>query len=250
MTVVGLQGLQGGVGTTSVTAGLAWSLAQLGERVLAIDLSPDNMLRLHFNASFDSPRGWARAECDGTAWQSSAMRYDANLDFLPFGQLTLAELTRWSQHSLNQPDYWLDKLSALKRAGDYQWILLDLPFSYPTYYLSLIDAIDTHITIITPTMNNHVRLHQQTLPNNSQLLINKLSTTSPLQQDIHLLWQQGLQRLIPLIIHLDEAVAESFADKKSVGEYSADSLAASELLTLANWCLINRAQANQTEPTS
>lgn len=242
MTVVGLQGLQGGVGTTSIIAGLAWSLAKLGERVLAVDLNPDNMLRLHFNMPFESSRGWARAELDGSAWQSSAMRYETNLDFLPFGQLSLAELTHWSQHAATQSDYWLDKLNALKGAGEYQWILLDMPFSYPENHIALVDAVDTHITIITPTMNNHVRLHQQTLPTKSQLLINKLSTSSQLQQDIHLLWQQGLQQLIPLIIHLDEAVAESFADKKSVGEYSEDSLAAGELLTLANWCLIHRAE--------
>jgi cellulose biosynthesis protein BcsQ len=32
-------------GTTSITAALAWALQLLGETVLAIDASPDNMLR-------------------------------------------------------------------------------------------------------------------------------------------------------------------------------------------------------------
>lgn len=45
MAILGLQGIRGGVGTTSITAALAWALQLLGETVLAIDASPDNMLR-------------------------------------------------------------------------------------------------------------------------------------------------------------------------------------------------------------
>lgn len=75
MPVLALQGLRGGMGTTSVTAALAWALQQLGESVLAIDFTPDNLLRLHFNTPFELARGWARAEQDGGAWQEGALRY-------------------------------------------------------------------------------------------------------------------------------------------------------------------------------
>lgn len=37
MAILGLQGIRGGVGTTSITAALAWALQLLGETVLAID---------------------------------------------------------------------------------------------------------------------------------------------------------------------------------------------------------------------
>lgn len=36
MAILGLQGVRGGVGTTSITAALAWSLQLLGESVLVI----------------------------------------------------------------------------------------------------------------------------------------------------------------------------------------------------------------------
>lgn len=45
MAILGLQGVRGGTGVTSITAALAWALQLLGESVLAIDASPDNMLR-------------------------------------------------------------------------------------------------------------------------------------------------------------------------------------------------------------
>ena len=36
MAVLGLQGVGGGVGTTTITAALAWSLQMLGENVVAL----------------------------------------------------------------------------------------------------------------------------------------------------------------------------------------------------------------------
>ena len=70
-------------------------------------------------------------------------------------------------------------------------------------------------------------------------MVNQFSTASTLQQDLHHLWLHTLPRLLPLMIHRDEAVAEALAAKLPVGEYQPQSLAAEELLTLANWCLIN-----------
>jgi cellulose biosynthesis protein BcsQ len=52
------------VGTTSVTAALAWSLQLLGESVLVIDACADNLLRMSFNVDFTREEGWARALLD------------------------------------------------------------------------------------------------------------------------------------------------------------------------------------------
>ena len=40
MAILGLQGVRGGTGTTSITAALAWALQLLGETVLVVDASP------------------------------------------------------------------------------------------------------------------------------------------------------------------------------------------------------------------
>lgn len=47
MPQIALQGVRGGVGTTSLCAGLGWALAALGERVLLIDGSPVSQLGVH-----------------------------------------------------------------------------------------------------------------------------------------------------------------------------------------------------------
>ena len=86
MAILGLQGIRGGVGTTSITAALAWALQLLGETVLVVDASPDNMLRFFFNVDFDHRNGWARALIDGRDWRDAGLRYTAHIDLLPFGQ--------------------------------------------------------------------------------------------------------------------------------------------------------------------
>lgn len=92
-----------------------------------------------------------------------------------------------------------------------------------------------------PDANCHIRLHQQPLPANSHILLNGLRMSSPLQEDLYQVWLQTQRRLLPVVIHRDEAMAESLASKQPLGEYRHDSLAAEELITLASWCLMHYA---------
>ncbi|SAC49196.1 cellulose synthase operon protein YhjQ [Enterobacter hormaechei] len=73
MAVLGLQGVRGGVGTTSVTAALAWSLQVLGESVLVIDACSDNLLRMLFNVDFTHENGWGRALLDDKDWRDAGV---------------------------------------------------------------------------------------------------------------------------------------------------------------------------------
>lgn len=239
MPVIALQGVRGGLGTTSVTAALAWALQQLGESVLAIDLSPDNLLRLHFNTPFELDRGWARAELDGTGWQQGAMRYCKKLDFLPFGRLNATERLKVRQSASGTAQRWQDFLAQLRASGHYRWILLDIPAGDDSQNEQLLALADQVFLLLNPDANCHARLHQQPLPTGCHLLINHYSSASPLQQDLHQLWLQTLAGLLPLVIHRDEALAEAMAVKQPLGEYRPESLAADEVLTLANWCLLN-----------
>jgi cellulose biosynthesis protein BcsQ len=94
---------------------------------------------------------------------------------------------------------------------------------------------------VHPDGNSHIRLHQQALPVNSDILINDLRVGSQLQEDLYQLWLESQRRILPVTIHRDEAMAECLAAKQPLGEYRQDSLAAEEILTLANWCLLHYA---------
>ena len=64
MICVSLHGVRGGVGTSSTLAALGYALHQLGQKVLMVDMCPENTLGLHFNLKLGPPEGWARATLD------------------------------------------------------------------------------------------------------------------------------------------------------------------------------------------
>ncbi|EAA8954672.1 cellulose biosynthesis protein BcsQ [Salmonella enterica subsp. enterica] len=240
MAILGLQGVRGGVGTTSLTAALAWALQILGENVLVIDASPDNLLRMSFNVDFVHQGGWARSLLDGQDWRDTGLRYTSQLDLLPFGQLTAQER--------ENPQAWQETLGeigsaiqALKASGRYSWILLDLPYGASPLTGQLVSLCDHTLAIAQVDANCHIRLHQQALPAGAHILINDLRIGSQLQDDLYQVWLQSQRRLLPIVIHRDEAMAECMASKQPLGEYRSDSLAAEEVLTLANWCLLHDA---------
>lgn len=240
MAILGLQGVRGGVGTTSLTAALAWALQILGENVLVIDASPDNLLRMSFNVDFVHQGGWARSLLDGQDWRDAGLRYTSQLDLLPFGQLTAQER--------ENPQAWQETLGeigsaiqALKASGRYSWILLDLPYGASPLTGQLVSLCDHTLAIAQVDANCHIRLHQQALPAGAHILINDLRIGSQLQDDLYQVWLQSQRRLLPIVIHRDEAMAECMASKQPLGEYRSDSLAAEEVLTLANWRLLHDA---------
>lgn len=241
MTIIALQGIRGGVGATSVTASLAWALRQLGDPVLAIDFSPDNLLRLHFNTAWEDKRGWARAIADGLPWQQAALRYADRMDFLPYGQLNKAEQEHRPAPDNAHAGHWPDSLKTLDNNGEYRWILLDIPAGYTPLSDALTAQADLTICPLVADTNCHVRLHQQALPPGARLLVNQLAVANQLQDDIYQLWLQSVPGLLPLAIHRDAAMAESAAAKQPVGEYRPECLAAEEITTLANWCLLHTA---------
>ncbi|EKG4771631.1 cellulose biosynthesis protein BcsQ [Salmonella enterica subsp. enterica serovar Kentucky] len=240
MAILGLQGVRGGVGTTSLTAALGWALQILGENVLVIDASPDNLLRMSFNVDFVHQGGWARSLLDGQDWRDAGLRYTSQLDLLPFGQLTAQErenLQAW-QETLGEIG---SAIQALKASGRYSWILLDLPYGASPLTGQLVSLCDHTLAIAQVDANCHIRLHQQALPAGAHILINDLRIGSQLQDDLYQVWLQSQRRLLPIVIHRDEAMAECMASKQPLGEYRSDSLAAEEVLTLANWCLLHDA---------
>lgn len=166
------------------------------------------------------------------------MRYTSQLDLLPFGQLSIEEQ--------ENPQHWQTRLSdicsglqQLKASGRYQWILIDLLRDASQITHQLLSLCDHSLAIVNVDANCHIRLHQQALPDGAHILINNFRIGSQVQDDIYQLWLQSQRRLLPMLIHRDEAMAECLAAKQPVGEYRSDALAAEEILTLANWCLLN-----------
>lgn len=214
MHIVALQGIRGGVGTTSIVAGLAWAAREQGARVLAVDLCPDNLLGIHLGLPRDDGRGWSRLAAPGQEWRTMLHHYESGLDLLPHGGA--------------RPQGGVDWLWAI---DGYDLLLLDLPTGTP---LALPGRL---LTVVNADANCHVRLCDHALAVDERLLVTQFTSRRALQQDLLDLWLAGNLPLLTLRLHRDEAMAEAMAAKQPVGRYAPTSLIAHELNSLAFWCL-------------
>jgi cellulose synthase operon protein YhjQ len=85
MPLIAFVSPKGGVGKTTLAAHVAALLTQRGHRVLALDLDPQNALRLQFGLPFREEAGFL---CDIThhpAWRQAVVETAAGVRLLPYG---------------------------------------------------------------------------------------------------------------------------------------------------------------------
>ncbi|MFW9265635.1 cellulose biosynthesis protein BcsQ [Pseudomonas sp. NR3] len=238
MTSLGLYGLRGGTGSSSLLAALGYALHTLEQRVLLVDMCPENLLRLHFNLAVTQTGGWARALLDGQDWTDQVWSLAPNLSVLPHGRLIGTERAPLEQALDRRPGLWARRMDAL--AQHYDWILFDLPRRLPCR--DDVVSCQLQIQVIEADAACHVLLQQQEERADS-LLLNRFDPASQVQRDLALIWRQHYDaRLLPVTVHSDEAMREALACKQPVGRYAPDSLVAQDVLSLAVWC-----QAHQGE---
>jgi cellulose synthase operon protein YhjQ len=231
-----LRGVRGGVGVSSLLAALGHALEGLGERVLLVDMCPENLLRLHFNLPLGEKDGWARATLDGHPWSASAWCLGNHMHLLPYGCLTVQEQAQMEVYLRREPELWVRRQASL--ASHFDWILFDLPQRLPGH--CLLGTCDLSILLLEADVACHVLLQQPMTED--LLLVNRFDPASTLQRDLLLVWQQTLSsRLLPQVMHLDTAMPEALAHKQPVGHYAPSSLVALDAASLATWLLTRRA---------
>ena len=82
MVVFSVVSAKGGVGKTTITANMAMALAG-GRNVVAVDLDPQNALRLHLGVPVEEIDGIGRATLEARSWKTSLLRGGAGPYALP-----------------------------------------------------------------------------------------------------------------------------------------------------------------------
>ncbi|CAH2811870.1 MAG: Cellulose synthase, putative [uncultured Caballeronia sp.] len=110
MKVITVVSAKGGVGKTTLAANLASVLAARGRRVIALDLDPQNALRLHFGIPLDSIDGLSRATLAGDPWQTVMFN---GVTVLPYGAVVEDDRRRFESHIDRDPQWLVQTLDTL-----------------------------------------------------------------------------------------------------------------------------------------
>lgn len=105
MPVIAFSSPKGGVGKSTLAAHVAAILSQRGFRVTALDLDPQNALRLHFGAPIAYEAGFmASIDSPGSAWRSAVVQTKSGVDLLPYGVVEPRRAIDISSHINASPD--------------------------------------------------------------------------------------------------------------------------------------------------
>jgi cellulose synthase operon protein YhjQ len=232
MTSLALHGVRGGLGRSALLAALGYALQEVGERVLLIDLCPDNLLGLHFNLPLDTREGWALAEREGRPCTDVVYEVLDGLWLMPFGALPAdapqraADAAAWDARQV-------------ELAKHFDWLLFDVP-QWPADVAAGVET-DVRVLVAEAEMASHLLLGRRQVERYDLLLVNRYDPASRLQSDLLMVWRDLYREQLPIqVVHRDEAFLEALACKAPLGHYAPQSLACRDVQSLAVRCLTRR----------
>ena len=241
MFIVALSSTCGGVGRTTVTAGLSSALARKGQRVLAIDLDPQNMLGLHQGINLLSD---GLATSAGDAWMETSWHTSDGIDFVPFGTPSADIAWQLEVDIEADPDWLRQRLSRLD-FPDEGIVLIDSARLPSRWGDAARHAADLTLFIGRPdpgSLGGFDTLSQAIdSQENIAFLLNDVDPTRNLHRDALLLARNRWPELcLQYPIHRDEAMAEALAHGQSIFDYAVRAQAAHDLQGVAAWLLNQR----------
>ena len=238
MPSLALISLAGGVGRTTFAASLGKLAARGGVPSLAVDWDPQNLLALHFGLQHPPEEGLASLCAAGLPWQRSALRHADGAVVLPFGQLGIEAMRDWYPQMLHEREWLARKLAMLERAPS-SWTFIDTPRAPSLLAEQALLAADA-VLLVMRADPAAVALLPQALEVAGErpvlAVLNGFDASRPLQQGVRAALHRHLgARLIPHVVHRDEAVPEAFARQTSVADATPHAQAAHDLHGLMRW---------------
>lgn len=248
MFVLACSSYKGGVGRTSLVASLATIFALRGINVLVVELDPQNIMGVHLGLKLSPVDGLAPRLLANQHGSESALRNSDGVIFLPFGSLTPLAQTQLQERLSETPDYLANFLTALDFGPD-TIVLIDSAVAPTIYAQQALRAANfvLQVVLCDPASYNSLpamdafrahHAHHSSQSIGHVYLVNQVNATRPMRRELLALFKQTLQnRLLPIPIHQDDAVAEALLAAMTIPVHAPHSQAAHDLQGVADWLL-------------
>lgn len=248
MKVVSVVSAKGGVGKTTLAANLASVLAAAGRRVVAVDLDPQNSLRLYFGVPLDSVDGLSRAALAGAPWQSAMVDGADGVTVLAFGALIEEEQHLFERH-LDENPLWLARGLAALRLGPSDLVVVDTPPGSSAYTRAALSAAHFAVNVVLadaasyaaiPQMQRMIDAYAAPRPEfvGEGYVVNQVDQSRQLNKDVLRVLRDMLgDHMFPGSIHADEGVGESLACNTTIVRYDPLCQAAADMRACGKWLL-------------
>ncbi|KQR74382.1 chromosome partitioning protein ParA [Burkholderia sp. Leaf177] len=258
MKVITVVSAKGGVGKTTLAANLASVLAARGRRVIALDLDPQNALRLHFGIPLDSIDGLSRATLANDAWQTVMFDGVDGVTVLPYGAVLEDDRRRFEAYIDREPQWLAQSLDTLKLDSN-DIVIVDTPPGSSVYTRTALTAANFALNVVLadaasyaaiPQMERMIEVYATPRADfaGTGYVVNQVDQTRQLTKDVLKVLRNMLGgKMFSGVIHLDEGVSESLACDTTLIHYDPLSQATADLRACGEW-LLNSVDAMPVSP--
>lgn len=241
MTLICVASPKGGVGKTTLTANLAYTMQRQGFNVTVIDFDSQDALKLHFGIAFNDSQGYVSEATSTPYWHEMARTTPSGINVLAYGHTTREERYRFESFLANEPKALYQAIKGLYDSQD-DVLLMDMP---PGHSIAL-DAVcklkplcitallaDSASLAVLPVVEGGSFYHDY-IDKHLYYVINQFDLRSELSRDVYDLLKERLGASLLGSVHRDPAVSEAHALQVSVLQHAYTSAVVNDLENIAH----------------
>lgn len=226
MPVIAIASPKGGVGKTTLTAHLGAHIAAQGWKVVALDLDPQNALRLHLGLSIREESGVMAALSDTTDWAAAMLDTPFGVKLLPFGNADPVDALDGCAAIMEDPGLIARPVREIAQRPD-TVVLLDTPPGPNPATAALLPLIDLTVLVLLADGGSAAMIPRiadnsfmgrsaaaRRAAERAVVVLNQYDAEAPLAGAVLDMAGRRLGTRLLGTIRRDEALAEALADKQ------------------------------------
>ena len=237
--VIAIVSANGGVGKSTVVAGLAKTLRRPGGRTIAIDLDPQNALSSHLGITRQAP-GLIQLKEQDADWGAHRLPGFSDSECLPFGTGEVNDRRLLKQLMLEDSD-WLNQHLASMDLSENDTVILDTPSGATVYSQQALDAADLVLVMTVADAASYLALDTMTQwlettrrrAQRHRYVLNQRDDSRSFSRDMGVLFLRRLGADLIGTIRLDHQFNESLAYGRDLIQYAPESIGCQDVLSLS-----------------